>query len=169
MEPDLFPNPGIQSPHEQQECLILGHRQAFVHQRLQHIECTLRPCPSSKSPLESALHAQPLTCVRKNLPYLAATLSSRSVGCTKDFIDLFQTVYQTVTNLFENLFMPFVIFFPSLQPVLPVKPVQKIIRKLNYIIFDRYLTIFRQNLFNFVPRLWFFSAKYLSNLSIDYD
>ena len=76
----------------------------------------------------------------------------------------------------KGLVMPFFTLFSSFQPVLPIKPVQKIIRRLNYIIFDRDLTIFCQNPFNTV--LWlcfslsrgqFFSIKYLSNLSVDSD
>ena len=46
-------------------------------------------------------------------------------------------------------------FFSCFQPVLPVKPVQKLMRRLNYIIFDRDLTVFCQNPFNAVLRLCF--------------
>ena len=61
-------------------------------------------------------------------------------------------------------------FFSCFQPVLPVKPVQKLMRRLNYIIFDRDLTVFCQNPFNAVLRLCFslsrglfFPVKYLSS------
>ena len=45
--------------------------------------------------------------------------------------------------------------FSCFQPVLTVKPVQKIVRRLNYFMFDRDLTIFCQNPFNAVLRLCF--------------
>ena len=56
------------------------------------------------------------------------------------------------------------------QSVLPVKPVQQIVRKLNYISFDRDLTVLCQNPFNAALRLCFslsrvrfFPVKYLSS------
>ena len=75
--------------------------------------------------------------------------------------------------------MPFFTpFFPGFQPVLPVKPVQHIMQRINYIIFDRE---FNRSLSRPVQRRStsvFFSVKGLifccqvsvkSNLSIDYD
>ena len=50
-------------------------------------------------------------------------------------------------------------FFPCFQPVLPVKPIQKIIRSVNYIIFDRDLTVSYQNPFSAVPRLCLFRSR----------
>ena len=67
--------------------------------------------------------------------------------------------------------------FSCFQPVSPVKPVQQIVGRLNYISFDRDLTVLYQNPFNAILRLCFsvkgsvFSCQVFVklSLSIDYD